>query len=314
MSLRGRLALVTGGASSIGRATCHALASHGVRVIVADLDGNAAKVVASELPGCPKKGDLLAYTKSITTSSSIYKIRGYYSREEVDKLFTTVKAVVGTCCLTIPQPLQKRNFEEAYSSESTQETYSINSPYVSDTSSVNILFTDIKETEPISIVVNCAGILKRSPLVDTTDDDFDKVLQVNLKGTFLVTRAAARAMITSGVKEGVIVNVASVLAKTGLSGLVAYTASKGGVVSLTKSVAQELAQHGIRCNAVLPSLTQTAMSDAQPEEPKRACIALTPLGRICQPYEVSEAIVFLCSPKSSFVTGATLEVTGGCRM
>nr|XP_037273096.1 estradiol 17-beta-dehydrogenase 8-like [Rhipicephalus microplus] len=101
------------------------------------------------------------------------------------------------------------------------------------------------------------------------------------QGTFLVTRAAARAMITSGVKEGVIVNVASVLAKTGLSGLVAYTVSKGGVVSLTKSVAQELAQHGIRCNAVLPSLTLTAMSDAQPEEPKRACIALTPLGRIC---------------------------------
>ncbi|KAH8039718.1 hypothetical protein HPB51_008311 [Rhipicephalus microplus] len=213
MSLRGRLALVTGGASGIGRATCHALASHGVRVIVADLDGNAAKVVASELPGAGIHRSTL--------------------------------------------------------------------PYVSDTSSVNILFTDIKETEPISIVVNCAGILKRSPLVDMTDDDFDKVLQVDLTGTFLVTRAAARAMITSGVKEGVIVNVASVLAKTGLSGLVAYTVSKGGVVSLTKSVAQELAQHGIRCNAVLPSLTLTAMSDAQPEEPKRACIALTPLGRIC---------------------------------
>ncbi|KAL3238548.1 hypothetical protein MRX96_048089 [Rhipicephalus microplus] len=213
------------GASGIGRATCHALASHGVRVIVADIDGNAAKVVASELPGA-----------------------GIHRSALLD---------------------------------------------VSDTSLVDKVFADIKETEPISIVVNCAGILKRSPLVDTTDDDFDKVLQVNLKGTFLVTRAAARAMITSGVKEGVIVNVASVLAKTGLSGLVAYTASKGGVVSLTKS---------------------TAMSDAQPEEPKRACIALTPLGRICQPDEVSEAIVFLCSPKSSFVTGATLEVTGGCRM
>nr|XP_037291988.1 estradiol 17-beta-dehydrogenase 8-like [Rhipicephalus microplus] len=112
MSLRGRLALVTGGASGIGRATCHALASHGVRVIVADLDGNAAKVVASELPGAGIHRSTL--------------------------------------------------------------------PYVSDTSSVNILFTDIKETEPISIVVNCAGILKRSPLVDMTDDDFDKVLQVDL--------------------------------------------------------------------------------------------------------------------------------------
>ncbi|KAH7966664.1 hypothetical protein HPB49_018463 [Dermacentor silvarum] len=125
---------------------------------------------------------------------------------------------------------------------------------VSDTDLVNRLFADIKETEslPISIVVNCAGITKRSLLVDTTDEDFDKIIQVNLKGTFLVTRAAARAMIASGVTEGVIVNIASILGKT-------YTASKGAVVALTKTVAKELAQHGIRCNAVLPSLTQTPM-------------------------------------------------------
>ncbi|KAL1430982.1 hypothetical protein MTO96_014400 [Rhipicephalus appendiculatus] len=207
MSLHGRLALVTGGASGIGKATCQALATQGVRVIVADLNVDAAKVVASELPGTG---------------------------------------------------------------------------------------------------------MHRSALLG--HEVFDKILQVNLKGTFLVTRAAARAMIASGVKEGVIVNVASILGKTGVSGLVAYTASKGGVVSLTKSVAQELAQHGIRCNAVLPSLTQTPMSDVLPEEPKRACIAQTPLGRMCQPDEVSEAIVFLCSPKSSFVTGATLEVTGGFKM
>ncbi|KAH7961058.1 hypothetical protein HPB52_001301 [Rhipicephalus sanguineus] len=248
MSLHGRLALVTGGASGIGKATCHALAAQGVRVVVADLNVNAAKVVASELPGAG----------------------------------THIAALLD----------------------------------VSDASSVDILFADIKETEsiPISIVVNCAGITKRSPLVETTDEDFDKIIQVNLKGTFLVTRAAARAMIASGVTEGVVVNVASILGKSGLSGLVAYTASKGGIVALTKSVAQELAQQGIRCNAVLPSLTQTAMIDPLPEEPKRACIAQTPLARMCQPEEVSEAIVFLCSPRSSFVTGAALEVTGGFKM
>lgn len=178
------------------------------------------------------------------------------------------------------------------------------------------LFADIKETEslPSSIVVNCAGMTKRSTLVDTTVEDFDKVISVNLKGTFLVTRAAARAMIAGGVKDGVIVNVASILGKTGLSGLVAYTASKGGVVALTKSAAQELAQYGIRCNAVLPSLTRTPMSATLPDETKEACIAQTPLGRVCQPEEVSEAIVFLCSQKSSFVTGVGLEVTGGFRM
>ncbi|KAL1430981.1 hypothetical protein MTO96_014399 [Rhipicephalus appendiculatus] len=150
MSLRGRLALVTGGASGIGKATCHALASHGVSVVVADLNLDAAKVVASELPGA-----------------------GTHRSAFLD---------------------------------------------VSEANSVDRLFADIKETEspPISIVVNCAGIAKISPLVDTTDEDFDKIIQVNLKGTFLVTRAAARAMIASGVKEGVIVNVSSILGKCGL--------------------------------------------------------------------------------------------------
>ncbi|KAL3238549.1 hypothetical protein MRX96_048090 [Rhipicephalus microplus] len=248
MSLRGRLALVTGGASGIGRATCHALAAHGATVVVADLNQDAAKVVASELPGT-----------------------GTHRSAFLD---------------------------------------------VSNSNSVDRLFADIKESEslPFSIVVNCAGIAKICSLVDTTDEDFDKIIQVNLKGTFLVTRAAARAMISRGVTEGVIVNVSSILGKCGLYGLAAYTASKGGVVALTKSVAQELAQHGIRCNAVLPSLTQTPMIDALSDEWQRLGIALTPLGRMCQPDEVSEAIVFLCSPKSSFVTGAVLEVTGGFKM
>ncbi|KAL1429912.1 hypothetical protein MTO96_015412 [Rhipicephalus appendiculatus] len=195
MSLHGRLALVTGGASGIGKATCHALAAQGARVVVADLNLDAAKVVAAELPGA-----------------------GAHRSALLD---------------------------------------------VSDTNSVDLLFADIKKTEsvPFSIVVNCAGIAKHSLLVDTTDEDFDKTIQVNLKGTFLVMRAAACAMIASGVTEGVIVNISSLLVKIGLSGFAAYAASKGGVVALTKSVAQELAQHGIRCNAVLPSLTQTPMTD-----------------------------------------------------
>ncbi|KAH6939016.1 hypothetical protein HPB50_015604 [Hyalomma asiaticum] len=248
MSLHGRLALVTGGASGIGKATCHSLAAQGASVVVADLNLDAARAVAAELTGA-----------------------GIHRPVLLD---------------------------------------------VSDTNSVDRLFAGINETESLrlSIVVNCAGITKHSALVDTTDEDFDKIISVNLKGTFLVTRAAARAMIASGVKDGVIVNVASVLGKTGLSGMVAYTASKGGVVALTKSAAQELARHGIRCNAVLPSLTQTPMAATLPDETKRACIAQTPLGRVCQPEEVSEAIVFLCSPKSSFVTGVALEVTGGSRM
>ncbi|XP_037561813.1 (3R)-3-hydroxyacyl-CoA dehydrogenase isoform X1 [Dermacentor silvarum] len=248
MSLYPRLALVTGGAGGIGKATCHALAAQGASVIVADLKLDAAKLVASELPGAgTHRGVLLD---------------------------------------------------------------------VSDTNSVDRLFADIKDTEslPVSIVVNCAGIAKSSPLVDTTDENFVRTLQVNLKGTFLVTRAAARAMIATGVTEGVIVNIASIVGRIGCSGMAAYSASKGGVVALTKTVAQEMAPHGIRCNVVLPSLTKTPMADSLPEKTQKTCIALTPLQRAAEPEEVAEAILFLCSPNSSFVTGVTLEVTGGLIM
>ncbi|XP_065309331.1 (3R)-3-hydroxyacyl-CoA dehydrogenase-like isoform X1 [Dermacentor albipictus] len=248
MSLQGRLALVTGGASGIGKAACHALASQGARVIVADRKVDGAKIVAEELPG-------------------------------------------------------PATHKEAFLD-------------VANTESVEKLFADIKDTEslPVSIVVNCAGVADLSPIVDTTDEAFDKIIRVNLKGTFLVTRAAARAMTASGVTDGAIVNIASILGKTGLSGMGAYTASKGGVVALTKTAAQELAPHGIRCNAVLPSLTQTPMADTLPEESRRTFYALTPMRRIGQPKEVAEAILFLCSPQSSYMTGAALEVTGGFGM
>ncbi|KAH6939018.1 hypothetical protein HPB50_015606 [Hyalomma asiaticum] len=248
MSLQGRLALVTGGASGIGKATCHALASQGAKVIVADLNLDGAKAVAQALPG-------------------------------------------------------PATHKEAFVD-------------VTNTESVDGLFSNIKGTEtiPVSIVVNCAGIAGLSPLVDTTDEAFDKIVRVNLKGTFVVTRAAARAMIASGVSNGVIVNISSILGKTGYGGSAAYCASKGAVVSLTKSAAQELASQGIRCNAVLPALTLTPMADALPEESIKTFCALTPMRRAAQPEEVAEAVLFLCGPQSSYVTGAALEVTGGYGM
>ncbi|KAH7944809.1 hypothetical protein HPB49_000750 [Dermacentor silvarum] len=140
-----------------------------------------------------------------------------------------------------------------------------------------------------------------------------------LQGTFLVTREASRYMLRSGqpMPEGgaSIVNVASIFGKTGQESCGAYAASKGGVVALTKSAAQELAAHGIRCNAVLPGWIETPMSAGAPEGWKDAAITLTPLGRTAQPREVAETIKFLCSPtSSSFVTGAAVEVSGGWRM
>lgn len=193
---------------------------------------------------------------------------------------------------------------------------------VGDSASVKHLFDNMKETYaalPLSIVVNCAGIGGLVPILDCSDEIFDDVIRVNLKGTFLVTREASRYMLRSGqsMPEGgaAIVNVASIFGKSGQENLAAYSASKGGVVALTKSAAQELAPHGIRCNAVLPGWTETPLTAHVPEDMRAEAIASTPLKRTAQPREIAEVIKFLCSPtSSSFVTGAALEVTGGWRM
>ncbi|KAH7944818.1 hypothetical protein HPB49_000759 [Dermacentor silvarum] len=192
---------------------------------------------------------------------------------------------------------------------------------VGDSSSVEQLFGNIRSTSPLplSIVVNCAGILGQALLVDCTDEFFDEVIRVHLRGAFLVTRAASREMIRTGtaLPEGgaAIVNISSLAAKTGSRACSAYAAAKAGVVSLTKSAAQELAAHGIRCNAVLPGWTETPMTASLREELKSAFCSLVPLKRTAQPREIAEAVKFLGSPaSSSYVTGAALEITGGCNM
>ncbi|XP_037516234.1 estradiol 17-beta-dehydrogenase 8 [Rhipicephalus sanguineus] len=192
---------------------------------------------------------------------------------------------------------------------------------VGDSSSVEQLFAKIRSSSalPLSIVVNCAGILARSLLVDSTDEHFDEIMRVHLKGTFLVTRAASREMIRVGkeLPEGgaAIVNLASLAAKSGWFAYGAYAAAKAGVVTLTKTAAQELATHGIRVNAVLPGWTETAMTEPLTEEIKAKVLSMTALKRAAQPKEVAEAVKFLCSPAtSSYVTGVALEITGGFNM
>ncbi|KAH6944636.1 hypothetical protein HPB50_004413 [Hyalomma asiaticum] len=192
---------------------------------------------------------------------------------------------------------------------------------VADSASVDQLFANVTSTfaQPISIVVNSAGILRRAPLVESSDELFDEIMSVNLRGAFLVTRAAGRHMANAS-KDlpdggGAIVNVSSILAKTGWLNGAVYSASKAAVVALTKSAAQELGVHGIRCNAVLPGLTETPMITALSEEVQDRARQISPLKRIAQPREIAEAIKYLCLPMaSSFVTGAAFEVAGGCHM
>ncbi|XP_049271828.1 estradiol 17-beta-dehydrogenase 8 [Rhipicephalus sanguineus] len=264
MSFRGRLAIVTGGASGI---VCCSLAAEGVTVVVADRQLEAARQVAQSLPG-------------------------------------KLKECIFVGCLDAGDAKHRAMYVDA-----------------GDTSSVEQLFNCTRTScpQPLSIVVNCAGIYYSALLEDTTDEIFDDVIRVNLKGTFLINRAAAREILRSGKAlpeiGAAIVNVASISAKGGASGCSAYAASKAGVVALTKSLAQELASHGIRCHAVLPGWTDTPMTNVLTKRQRNLLVSLTPLKCAAQPREIAEAIKFLCSPTaSSFVTGAELEVTGGFKM
>ncbi|EEC01007.1 short-chain alcohol dehydrogenase, putative, partial [Ixodes scapularis] len=172
---------------------------------------------------------------------------------------------------------------------------------VANADSVAALFENIRKSSstPLSIVVNSAGILKKGDLVDFKPEEFDDLINVNVRGTFLVNQAAARDMVASGVKDAVIVNVSSILGKGPYPGFSAYSASKFAVVGLTKTVAQELAPKGIRCNCVLPGLTDTPLTGPLAGQCKTDILSLTALKRTARVPEVASVIKFLCSPENS---------------
>jgi NAD(P)-dependent dehydrogenase (short-subunit alcohol dehydrogenase family) len=161
----------------------------------------------------------------------------------------------------------------------------------------------------IDILVNNAGVFPRVKFVDMTDDDWDYLIDINLKGGFLCAQAAARHMIAAG--QGAIINLSSGALRGAKLG-VHYSASKGGVVSMTRAMALELAPHGIRVNAVAPGLTDTAQPRYEHSDSELQALGLAlPLGRLGKPEEIADAIVFLASSKASFITGQTLHVNGG---
>ncbi|KAJ8681444.1 hypothetical protein QAD02_017231 [Eretmocerus hayati] len=243
--LSGRLAIVTGAASGIGRAVCGLLASNAAKVIAADRNVKAAEEALDEIQG----SEHIAVEIDVKSSKSI------------DDAFT----------------MAKKHF-----------------------------------LVPPTIVVNSAGITRDNFLLKLSEQDFDEVLAVNLRGTFLITQYAAKAMINSGIAEGgSIINVASLIGKTGNIGQSNYAASKAGVEALTKTAAMEFGQFGIRVNAVLPGFIETPMTEIVPDKVKKMFIERIPLRRMGKPIEVAEMILFLASTKSSYINGASIDITGG---
>jgi NAD(P)-dependent dehydrogenase (short-subunit alcohol dehydrogenase family) len=165
---------------------------------------------------------------------------------------------------------------------------------------------------PLAALVACAGIYSSAPVDELSDDEWYRVLRVNLRGTFLCCRAAARAMVPQ--RAGAIVTMASSIAYHGLPGRAHYAASKGGVAAFTKSLALELAPHGIRANALAPGSIDTAMprqlagrTEAQVQKTLRE----NPLGRVGTPDDVAELILFLLSRHSSHITGQVIHINAG---
>ncbi|MDI7258939.1 MAG: 3-oxoacyl-[acyl-carrier-protein] reductase [Thermodesulfobacteriota bacterium] len=170
----------------------------------------------------------------------------------------------------------------------------------------------IEKFGKIDILVNNAGITRDRLILRMTEEDWDAVLDVNLKGTFNCTKAVIRYM--SKQKSGRIVNIASVVGMMGNAGQANYSASKAGVIGLTKTIAREFAQRGINVNAIAPGYIQTPMTDGIPEKAKEELKRLIPMDRLGQPEDVANAVLFLVSESSSYITGQVLNVNGGIYM
>ena len=164
----------------------------------------------------------------------------------------------------------------------------------------------------IDILVNNAGIARDRLILRMTEEDWDAVLNVNLKGTFNCTKAVVRHM--SKQRSGKIVSIASVVGEMGNAGQANYSASKAGVSGFTKTIAREFAQRGINVNAVAPGYIETPMTDVLREKTKEELKQLIPMDRLGRPEDVAEAVLFLVSEASSYITGEVLNVNGGIYM
>ncbi len=181
-----------------------------------------------------------------------------------------------------------------------------------DLSDVDETRVRVRTIEPVDLLVNCAGIVVLQPFLETTVAVFDEVMAVNVRAALIVAQEVASSLIARG-RQGAIVNVSSTASSLGQPGHTAYGASKGALDSLTLAMAVELGPHGIRANAVNPTVTLTAMARKAWSAPARSepLLKRIPLGRFAESSEVADAIVYLLSARASMINGVTLRVDGG---
>lgn len=184
---------------------------------------------------------------------------------------------------------------------------------VSDFEVAKDMMTSIKkEFGAIDILVNNAGITKDNLVLKMTEEEFDKVIEVNLKGAFNCMKHVSRIMLKQ--KSGHIINMSSVSGVIGNAGQMNYCASKAGIIGMTKSLAREIGSRGITVNAIAPGYIQTEMTDVLPEEVKESILSTIPLKRMGQTKDIAETVAFLASDKAAYITGQTISVDGGMGM
>ena len=184
---------------------------------------------------------------------------------------------------------------------------------VADAENVKVAFDSIvKEFKPLDILINNAGITKDGLFVRMKEDDWDRVLAVNLKGSFLCGQQAAKHMMKQ--RQGAIVNIASIVGVMGNAGQANYSASKAGLIGLTKTMARELAPRNITVNAIAPGFIDTEMTRVLDEKIRDKLIEQIPLSRLGLPDDIAYSVAFLVSGRSSYITGQVINVNGGMLM